>query len=222
MRFVSRFRRFQSGKSFLQRLTRLVKVSTAVSSFSDMIPWRKRTKQGWWYELGELHISHDASLHTILSSFRTHVILSVLQGRDSWTTIKSDVCDETFCTFAVSIFLRFSFYYSNISFVKSKGVFWPSILTNLPSDHKAVYADAPCSLRTADAFPVVASLPPIFRRERGDDRKCVCCSQANAPWSQRARSLLQYVLFWRVLIKLSMDSQTISTCLSWNKYLLFV
>ena len=32
------------------------------------------------------------------------------------------------------------------------------------------------SLRKADAFPVVASLP--FRRERSDDRKCVCCSQA--------------------------------------------
>ena len=32
-----------------------------------------------------------------------------------------------------------------------------------------------CSLQTADAFPVVA----IFRRERSDDRKCVCCSQAN-------------------------------------------
>ena len=32
---------------------------------------------------GEFHISHDASLHTILSSFRTHVILSVQQGRDS-------------------------------------------------------------------------------------------------------------------------------------------
>ena len=30
------------------------------------------------------------------------------------------------------------------------------------------------SLRIADAFPVVAS-----RRERSDDRKCVCCSQAN-------------------------------------------
>ena len=30
------------------------------------------------------------------------------------------------------------------------------------------------SLRTADAFPVVASLP----RERSDDRKCVCGSQA--------------------------------------------
>ena len=83
----------------------------------------------------------------------------------------------------------------------------------------------PGSLRTADAFPVVASLPPkiqdtsarevarshsscilsfdliglhqnkrfyvteivlplgfadaIFRRERSDDRKCVCCSQAS-------------------------------------------
>ena len=37
------------------------------------------------------------------------------------------------------------------------------------------------SQRTADAFPVVASLPlkiAIFRRERSDDRKCVCCSQA--------------------------------------------
>ena len=33
---------------------------------------------------------------------------------------------ETFCVFAALIFLRFSF--------------WPSILTNLPSDHKAVYA----------------------------------------------------------------------------------
>ena len=35
------------------------------------------------------------------------------------------------------------------------------------------------SLRTADAFPVVASLPPKNSvRERSDDRKCVCCSQA--------------------------------------------
>ena len=35
------------------------------------------------------------------------------------------------------------------------------------------------SLRTADAFPVVASLGnAIFRRERSDDRKCVCGSQA--------------------------------------------
>ena len=36
------------------------------------------------------------------------------------------------------------------------------------------------SLRSADAFPVVASLPPknSFRRKRSDDRKCVCASQA--------------------------------------------
>ena len=34
------------------------------------------------------------------------------------------------------------------------------------------------SLRTVDAFPVFASLSPIFQRERSDDRKCVCCSQA--------------------------------------------
>ena len=34
-----------------------------------------------------------------------------------------------------------------------------------------------CSLRTADAFPVVASLP-FGGGQRRDDRKCVCCSQA--------------------------------------------
>ena len=41
------------------------------------------------------------------------------------------------------------------------------------------------NMRTADAFPVVPSLPrknsdAIFRRERSDDRKCVCCSQATS------------------------------------------
>ena len=41
-----------------------------------------------------------------------------------------------------------------------------------------------CSLRSADVFPVVASLPPKInfrspiRRERSDDRKYVCASQA--------------------------------------------
>ena len=34
------------------------------------------------------------------------------------------------------------------------------------------------SLRAADAFPVVGNSVAIFRRERSDDRKCVCCSQA--------------------------------------------
>ena len=33
------------------------------------------------------------------------------------------------------------------------------------------------SLRTADAYLVVASLASA-KRERSDDRKCVCCSQA--------------------------------------------
>ena len=42
-------------------------------------------------------------------------------------------------------FYDFRFTIPNISFVKSKGMFWPSILTNLPSDYKAVYADAPRS-----------------------------------------------------------------------------
>ena len=47
---------------------------------------------------------------------------------------------------------------------------------------KPVWIHGCFSLRSADAFPVVASLPPktIFRRERSDDRKCVCASQATA------------------------------------------
>ena len=36
-------------------------------------------------------------------------------------------------------FYDFRFTIPNISFVKSKGVFWLSILTNLPSDYKAGY-----------------------------------------------------------------------------------
>ena len=37
-----------------------------------------RASTGGPDERGEFHVSHDASLHTILSSLRTHVILSVL------------------------------------------------------------------------------------------------------------------------------------------------
>lgn len=49
--------------------------------------WRERSHifTGSFWPKGEFHISHDASLHTILSSFRTHVMVSVQQGRDSWT-----------------------------------------------------------------------------------------------------------------------------------------
>ena len=66
-------------------------------------------------------------------------------------------------------FYDFRFTPANISFVKSKGVFCPSILTNLPSDHKVVYADAPWSYSEQDlcfsascykALRGFTSLPP--------------------------------------------------------------
>ena len=66
-------------------------------------------------ERGEFHISHDATLHTILLSFRTRMMLSVQQERDSRTAVEIKAtcfADKTFCTFAVSIYLRFSFYHS--------------------------------------------------------------------------------------------------------------
>ena len=44
----------------------------------------------------------------------------------------------------------------------------------------------PNSLRTADAFPVVASL-------RSDDRKCVCCSQASN--LRMTHSYLEFLTF---------------------------
>ena len=48
-----------------------------------------------------------------------------------------------------------------------------------PPNYRFIYLYV--SLRTADTFPVVASLPlknSYFWRERGDDQKCVCCLQA--------------------------------------------
>ena len=47
----------------------------------------------------------------------------------------------------------------------------------------SIFSSKDSSLRTADTFPVVASLP-LFRRERSDDRKCVCCSQATRTLAQ--------------------------------------
>ena len=52
--------------------------------------------------------------------------------------------------------------------------------TRLPILDKIKRNSKPPSLRTADAFPVVASLASA-KRERSDDRKCVCCSQATNP-----------------------------------------
>ena len=49
------------------------------SLYSDVsVP--KIVHYDWLDQMGEFHISHDASLHTILPSFRTHVILSVLMS----------------------------------------------------------------------------------------------------------------------------------------------
>ena len=56
------------------------------------------------------------------------------------------------------------------------------------------------SLRTADAFPVVASLPP---RERSDDRKCVCCSQATNLREIRNKSTMKLALVCVLLNELS-------------------
>ena len=52
--------------------------------------------------------------------------------------------------------------------------------TRLPNLDTIKRNSKPSSLRTADAFPVVASLASA-KRERSDDRKCVCCSQATNP-----------------------------------------
>ena len=48
----------------------------------------------------------------------------------------------------------------------------------------SIFSSKDSSLRTADTFPVVASLPLLVRRERSDDRKCVCCSQATRTLAQ--------------------------------------
>ena len=53
-----------------------------------------------------------------------------------------------------------------------------NLLNNLQVCTNSLLMDSIQVPTTADAFPVVASLPPIFLRERSDDRKCVCCSQA--------------------------------------------
>ena len=55
----------------------------------------------------------------------------------------------------------------------------------LANETKLVILVTP-NLRTADIFLVVASVPlennvVIFRRERSDDQKYVCCSQASRP-----------------------------------------
>ena len=51
--------------------------------------------------------------------------------------------------------------------------------TRLPNLDTIKRNSKPSSLRTADAFPVVASLASA-KRERSDDRKCVCSQATNS------------------------------------------
>ena len=75
----------------------------------------------------------------------------------------------------------------------------PSMNLNIS---KLVYFDLAFSLRTADVFPVVASLH-IFRRERSDDRKYVCCAHASPK-----QSILQSdtTCSWAINVKYILNS----------------
>ena len=81
------------------------------------------------FQRGEFHISHNASLHTILSSFQTHVMLSVQQGQlnSSGKRLVLPI------TLSVPLLCRsiydFRFTTPNICLVKSKRVFWPPIMS---------------------------------------------------------------------------------------------
>ena len=63
------------------------------------------------------------------------------------------------------------------------------------------------SLRTADAFPVVASLlgreATTGNASRSDDRKCVCCSQATNLREIRNKSTMKLALVCVLLNELS-------------------
>ena len=83
----------------------------------------------------------------------------------------------------------------------------------------------PISLRRADVFPVVASL----RRERGDDRKYVCASQAFAGYSpiSPASTAKYSVSIWNQKCHFrkgtNFGSQTLAGKSKWNqKYEIFL
>ena len=82
---------------------------------------------------GEFHISHDASLQTILSSFRTHVILSV-QASSTGTRQLNNAGKRLLLPIKPSVPLLcrsiydFRFTIPSISVVMSKRVFWPPIM----------------------------------------------------------------------------------------------
>ena len=87
------------------------------------------------YKGGEFHISHDASLHTILSSFRMHVILSVLVSSTGRRQLNNGG-KRLVLPIKPSVPLLFRSIYDfhstipNISLVKSKRVFGRRLLVN--------------------------------------------------------------------------------------------
>ena len=106
-------------------------------------------------------------------------------------------CMTFLCLFCLFVCLFFSalyaffFFSARISFAEISLQNIIFILKSpIPPPHSKIQRSAPkenfskshCntehSLRTADVFPIVASLYIIFRRERSDDRKYVCRSQA--------------------------------------------
>ena len=73
------------------------------------------------------------------------------------------------------------------------------------------------SLRTTDAFPVVAFFlqkVAIFRMERSDDRKCVCCSQVTG-----ARTLGTFNFMFSLLKSLLLGRCSGGTILGSPSYL---
>ena len=76
-------------------------------------------------------MSHDASLHTILSSFRTHLMLSVQQGTRQLNSSGKRLVLPI--KLSVPLLCRsiydFRFTIPNISVVKSKRVFCPPIMS---------------------------------------------------------------------------------------------
>ena len=100
------------------------------TSANEALPWLSSLfNQTQLMQRGEFHISHDASLHTILSSFRTHLMLSVQQGQlnSSGKRLVLPI------TLSVPLLCRsiydFRFTTPNISLVKSKRVFRPPIMS---------------------------------------------------------------------------------------------
>jgi len=115
-----------------------------------------------------------------------------LATRDILTAIRNATVSNfsQYCQFMIkfdkwSIFFIISWHsdtlYSSLAIdQKIKDVYRNSEKSKyIPADNFVLDSSCSRSLRTTDLFPFVSSLPIIFRRERSDDQKYVCGSQAN-------------------------------------------